>query len=88
MCMSARSSRIKRWKRTAFAELYFFSVARMAPERAAALMADLPLMTFPWSPPPAPPLALLPIRVTVSQSWSAMLNLWEGLVEVACSVKG
>jgi hypothetical protein len=61
-------------KLTVFAEAYFFSVPRMAPERAAAFIADLPLMTFSRPSPPAPPLALLPIRVTLSQSWSAMLR--------------
>jgi hypothetical protein len=71
------ASAVWKWlvkKLTVFAGAYFFSVPRMAPERAAALMADLPLMTFTWSPPPAPPLALLPMRVTLSQSWSAMLR--------------
>jgi hypothetical protein len=63
---------------TVFAEAYFFSVLRTAPERVAALMADLPLMTFSRSPPP-PPLALLPMRVTLSQSWSAMRRL-DGVV--------
>jgi hypothetical protein len=50
-------------------------------------MADLPLMTFSRSPPPAPPLALLPIRVTTSQFWSAMLSLLESLVEVGVQIE-
>ena len=44
----------------------FFSVPTMAPVRAAALSAPLPFMTVSRCEPP--PLTLLPILVTVSQS--------------------
>lgn len=51
---------------TELVEPNFFSVARMAPERWAALRADLPLMVVSRTAPP--PRVLFPILVTVSQS--------------------
>ena len=57
----------------ALAVANFFSVPIMAPVRPAALMADLPLMTRSRSTAPPPERALLPMRVTLSQSWSAMV---------------
>lgn len=51
---------------TVFADEYFFSVARMAPLRAAALSADEPRTTVSRSL--APVRVLLPILVTWSQS--------------------
>lgn len=53
--------------RTALPVAYFFSVPMIAPDRAAAFNADRPLTTVSRKPPP-PPRALLPIRVTESQS--------------------
>ena len=60
-------------------------MATIPPERAAALMADLPLMTFSRSVAPPGPRALLPMRVTLSQS-SDMLVVLEAYVVVALSV--
>ena len=55
-------------------EVNFFSVAMMAPERWAAFNADLPLTTVSRrAPAPVPERVLLPIRVTESQSWSAIV---------------
>jgi hypothetical protein len=58
---------------TLLAPPYFFSVPMMAPDRCAALMADLPFTTRSRSTPPLPgPRTLLPIRVTLSHPSSAM----------------
>ena len=71
--------------RTALAEENFFSVLRTAPERWAAFKADLPLMTVSRSPLP-PPLAFLPILVTVSHSSLALILTVDFLALVCCKV--
>ena len=73
---------------TVLAEANFFSVLRMAPERAAALRADLPLTTVSRAPPPPGPRALVPMRVTLSHSWSAMLGTMELMVGEVGWVEG
>lgn len=72
---SERSTFVRRWPSVplsvALALEYFFSVVIAAPERIAALSADLPLMTV--SLLLLLLLARLPILVTLSQS-SDMMN--------------
>jgi hypothetical protein len=69
------------------AEAYFFSVATTAPERWAALSADLPLTTVSRGPEAAPRVRL-PILVTASQSSDIVVDGVEVVVrkEVGCIV--
>jgi len=74
------SEQLRTTKLTVFADEYFFSVARMAPLRAAALSADDPRTTVSRSL--APVRVLLPILVTWSQS--DMIAIYAVKVVVWC----